>query len=403
MFVIPAMVRVGPTTAGDSGFTAPYARRMTLIGAARGVLDGEEVSDPWIETAGDVITATGAGRPPREPDIILPGLLLPGFVDQHCHGGGRGDFFAADEGEARTAAGIHLEHGTTTLVGSLVTAAPEPLLEQVRALVPLVADGVLAGIHLEGPWLSERMCGAHDPALLRDPDPAEIDSLVAAGEGSIVMATIAPELDGALSAVRQLVDLGVVAAVGHTHCSYERAEEAITAGATVATHLFNQMPAIHKRDAGAVVALLADPRVTVELIADGVHVDPRLIGFVVASIGPDRVAGVTDAMGAAGAPDGDYVIGQLGVTVADGVARLTDGGALAGSTLTMDRALLTLTAAGVGLADASRIVSGTPARAMGFVDRGSLVRGYRADLVTLDEGLTVTGVMRAGRWVRSPA
>lgn len=389
--------------AGDSAGGAPYARCMTLIRAPRGVVAGAEVADVWIETDGEVITATGTGQPPRGPDVALTGLVLPGFVDQHCHGGGRGDFFAADATAARTAARIHLERGTTTLVGSLVTAAPDALLDQVRALVPLVAEGVLAGIHLEGPWLSDRMCGAHDPALLRDPDPAEIAAVVGAGGGSVVMATIAPELDGALTAVRQLVDLGVVAAIGHTDCSYERAEEAIAAGATVATHLFNQMPPIHKRDAGAVVALLADPRVVVELIADGVHVDPRLIRFVVRSVGPDRVAGITDAMGAAGAPDGQYLIGRLDVTVSDGVARLTEGGALAGSTLTMDRAFRTLTDAGVGVADASRIVSSTPARAMGFADRGRLEPGFRADLVVLDDDRTVIGVMRAGRWEREPA
>lgn len=375
---------------------------MTLISAPRGVLAGAETGALWVEVTGESIAATGTGSPPREPDVELSGTMLPGFVDQHCHGGGTGDFFAADPDAARTAAEIHLAHGTTTLVGSLVTAAPQPLLDQVRALIPLVEQHVLAGIHLEGPWLSRHMCGAHDPALLRDPDPAEVQRVVAAGEGAIVMATIAPELDGALAAIRQLVDLGVVAAVGHTDCTYERAEEAIAAGATVATHLFNQMPAIHKRDAGAVVALLADPRVTVELIADGVHVDPRLIRFVVGSVGAERVAGVTDAMGAAGAPDGHYLIGKLDVTVADGVARLTDGGALAGSTLTMDRAFRTLVGAGVGVADASRIVSDTPARAMGFVERGRIERGFRADLVVLDEELTVTGVMRAGRWERDP-
>lgn len=375
---------------------------MTLISAPQGVLAATETDTLWVEVAGEVIVAAGTGHPPRNPDVEVAGVLLPGFVDQHCHGGGKGDFFAADPEAARTAAAVHLAHGTTTLVGSLVTAAPEPLLAQVRALVPLVEQQVLAGIHLEGPWLSRHMCGAHDPALLRDPDPAEVQRVIAAGDGAIVMVTIAPELDGALAAIRQLVDLGVVAAVGHTDCTYERAEEAIAAGATVATHLFNQMPAIHKRDAGAVVALLADPRVTVELIADGVHVDPRLIRFVVGSVGAQRVAGVTDAMGAAGAPDGHYLIGQLDVTVADGVARLTEGGALAGSTLTMDRALRTLRGAGIGLADASRIVSETPARAMGFVDRGRIEPGCRADLVVLDEDLTVTGVMRAGRWEREP-
>ncbi len=374
---------------------------MVLVQAARGVIDGMTVADPWLEISGDRIAAVGTGPPPREPDDTLAGTLLPGFVDQHCHGGNRGNFFAGDEAAARTGARLHLEHGTTTLVASLVTAAPDPLVQQVRCLVPLVAEGVFAGIHLEGPWLSDRMCGAHDPALLRDPDPAEIDSVLAAGDGAVVMVTLAPELSGALAAIRQFVAADVVVAVGHTHCDFDRAREAVAAGATVATHLFNQMPPIQKRDAGPVVALMGDPRVTVEMIADGVHLDPAIIDFVVGAVGPDRVSVITDAMGAAGAPDGDYLIGHLAVTVADGVARLTEGGALAGSTLTMDRALQTLVRdCGIDLATASRMLATTPARVMGFADRGRLESGCRADLVSLADDLTVTAVMQAGVWVR---
>jgi len=231
---------------------------------------------------------------------------------------------------------LHRRHGTTTLVASLVTASQPDLIEQIRALAPLVDDGTFAGIHLEGPWLSHHRCGAHDPALLRAPEPAEVAALIDAGGGRIIMATIAPELPGVIAAIEQMTAAGVVAAVGHTDCSADQARRAVDSGATVATHLLNQMPAIHKRAGGPVVALLDDPRVTVELIPDGVHVDPALIGFLVRSLGPDRVAAVTDAMGAAGAPDGDYRIGALDVVVSGGVANLAGGGPLAGSTLTMD-------------------------------------------------------------------
>ena len=374
---------------------------MTLIQAELGVLSGDLVEGAWVEVTDDRIAAVGSGSPPAEPDVLVTGAVLPGFIDQHCHGGAGSNFFAADAAEAQHAADLHLSHGTTTLVASLVTAAPDPLLQQVSALVPLVKKQVLAGIHLEGPWISELMCGAHDPELLRDPDPAEVSRLLAAGGGTILMATIAPERAGAMAAIRQLVAAGVVAAVGHTACDYTQAEEAIAAGATVATHLFNRMPPISHRDPGPIVALMGDPRVSVELIADGVHLDPSLIEVVVQAVGCERAAVITDAMAAAGSPDGDYVIGELEVEVIDGVARLRDGGALAGSSLTMDAALRVLVIeCGVELAEASTMLSGASARALGLADRGVLQRDHRADLVVVDDDLAVTAVMQAGTWVR---
>lgn len=391
---------VGPARQ-ESGTSSPYSRDMITVSASSAVIDGALVSDAWIQIEDADITGHGSGSVPLGGTVArVEGTVVPGFVDQHCHGGAQGDFFAADEQAALTAAAIHLRHGTTTQVASLVTATHEALMQQIGALVPLVADGVLAGIHLEGPWLSRDRCGAHDPQLLRPPSPTEIEELLAVGDGHIVMATLAPELPGAQAAIRQLVSEGVVAAVGHTGCTAEQAREAIAAGATVATHLFNQMPGIHKRDGGVVVALLDDPRVTVELIADGVHVDPAVIRFAVNAVGPARVAAVTDAMGAAGAPDGRYLIGALEVDVVDGVATLAGGGPLAGSTLTMDRAFRTLVSdCGLDLADASAVTATTPARAMGFTDRGSLQPGMRADLVVLDHRLEVSRVMRAGQWV----
>lgn len=377
---------------------------MAFVAAPIAVMNGAVVPDAWFRIEGGVIQEQGAGAPPSAGSVeVVEGLVVPGFVDQHCHGGDRGNFFAADETDARRGAAVHLRHGTTTLVASLVTATQDALLDQIAALGPLVDEQVLAGIHLEGPWLSSERCGAHDPALLRPPQAAEVAQLLAAAGGRIVMATVAPELPGADAAITQLVDAGVVAAVGHTGCSAGQAREAIDAGATVATHLFNQMPGIHKRDGGVVVALLDDAAVTVELIADGVHVDPAVIRFVVQAVGVERVAAVTDAMGAAGAPDGRYRIGALDVDVVDRVATLAGGGPLAGSTLTMDRAFRTLVNdCGLELAQASAVTSATPARAMGFEDRGSLEPGKRADLVVLDGDLQVEGVMQAGDWVSHP-
>lgn len=373
---------------------------MSMIGADAAVLGDELVSPAWIEVAGDQIVAAGVGPAPGAVDVSVSGTVVPGFVDQHCHGGNRGDFFAGRADAALVGAQLHRRHGTTTLVASLVTASQPDLIEQIRALAPLVDDGTFAGIHLEGPWLSHHRCGAHDPALLRAPEPAEVAALIDAGGGRIIMATVAPELPGAIAAIEQLTAAGVVAAVGHTDCSADQARRAVNSGATVATHLLNQMPAIHKRAGGPVVALLDDPRVTVELIPDGVHVDPALVGFLVRSLGPDRVAAVTDAMGAAGAPDGDYRIGALDVVVSGGVANLAGGGPLAGSTLTMDRALRTLVHdCGIPIEIASALTSRTPAAAMGLADRGRIAAGMRADLVVLEPTtLQLTQVMWAGQW-----
>lgn len=356
----------------------------------------------WVEVAGDRIAAVGAGVPSRPPDRDLgPVTVVPGFVDTHVHGGGGGSFSFADQ--AATAVSLHRRHGTTTLVASLVTEAPADLMGQVRELAEHVRDGLLAGIHLEGPWLAETRCGAHNPALLRDPDRAEISSLIEAGGGSIRMVTLAPERTGGLEAIRQVVDAGAVAAVGHTEATYPQARAAVDAGATVGTHLFNAMRPIHHREPGPVIALLEDPRVTVELIADGVHVDAALYRHVTRSAGPARVSLVTDAMAAAGMADGAYLIGPLAVTVAGGVSRLTGTDTIAGSTATMDQLFrFAITHSGLARDDALELAvlqcSMNPARALGLASP-ELRAGTFADLVVLDDDLAVTAVMRHGAWV----
>lgn len=256
-----------------------------------------------------------------------------GFFDMHVHGGGGASF--GDDPEANhTAAEWHRSHGTDGMLASLVTLAPDDLLNAVRVLASTAGTGGIAGIHLEGPWLSPRYAGAHDPRLLREPDLAELERLLDAGAGHIRMVTIAPELPGAIPAIELLVARGVVAAVGHTDATYEQTLQAISSGATVATHLFNAMRPIHHREPGPIPALLESPAVTIELIADGVHIHPAIYRTVLAAVGPDRIALVTDAMCAAGMPDGAYQLGQLPVTVAAGEARLPDG-TIAGSTASM--------------------------------------------------------------------
>jgi len=326
--------------------------------------------------------------------------VVPGFVDTHVHGGGGGSFSVAAQTAAAVA--LHRRHGTTTLVASLVTEAPDDLLKQVSDLVQQVGIGLIAGIHLEGPWLARERCGAHDPALLRDPDPAEIRRVLDAGGGTVRMVTLAPERAGGVDAIRQVTDAGVVAAVGHTEATYAQTRAAVDAGATVATHLFNAMRPIHHREPGPVIALVEDPRVTLEIITDGVHVDGALYRHITRSAGGDRVSLVTDAMAAAGMADGAYRIGPLDVDVCDGVAHLAGTDTIAGSTATMDRLFrFAVTHSELPRDEALQLAvrqsSINPARALGL-PRPDLRTGTPADLVVLDDDLAVSAVMRHGRW-----
>ncbi|WP_396930761.1 N-acetylglucosamine-6-phosphate deacetylase [Mycolicibacterium sp.] len=374
-----------------------------MLLTAQTLLTGRELLRPgWIEVSGTTVRALGAGAPPRPADRELV-TVVPGFVDTHVHGGGGVDFSAATASDSAAAVGLHRRHGTTTLVASLVSAGPAELLQQVEVLAGHARDGLFAGIHLEGPWLVVQRCGAHDPVLLRDPDPDEVDRLLQAGDGTIRMVTLAPERSGALAAIERIVGAGAVAAVGHTDATYEQTRAAISAGATVGTHLFNAMRPIHHREPGPVIALLEDPRVTVELIADGVHVHPALYRQVAHTTGPDRMSLITDAMAAAGVSDGRYQIGRMDVEVDDGVARLAGTSTIAGSTATMDRVFGFAVAHSALPRDEALLLavcqsSINPARALGLPSP-ELVPGARADLVALDDDLTVTDVLHGGAWV----
>ncbi|WP_411137605.1 N-acetylglucosamine-6-phosphate deacetylase [Streptomyces sp. C10] len=353
----------------------------------------------------------------RDPDLAegasgsvvdLTGhLIVPGFVDVHVHGGGGGSFSSADPEECLTVVETHRRHGTTSMVASTVTGELPDLARQAAVLAELVQQGELTGIHFEGPFISPHRCGAHQPELLRDPDPADVRKLLDAAHGTASMMTVAPELPGGLASVRLLADAGVIAAVGHTDSSYDATREAIDAGATVATHLFNAMPTLGHRAPGPVAALLEDERVTVELINDGTHLHPAVLQLAVREAGAERIAFITDAMGAAGMNDGMYPLGPMQVEVRDGVARISEGptaGSIAGSTLTLDRAFKrAVTLDGLTVDQAVQALSANPARLLGIDDRaGSLQTGKDADLVVLDTSYDVVGVMRRGEWLVRP-
>lgn len=363
-----------------------------------GVLDAG-----WLAVRDGRILAIGDGVAPDGPTMDVSGCwLVPGFVDIHCHGGGGEAFTSADPERVRKGAAAHRRHGTTTLLASLVSRPVEELVDQIAALAELVQEGLISGIHLEGPFLSAARCGAHNPAILRPPERSAVRKLIDAGSGTVRMVTLAPELEGAVDAVRQLVDNGVLAAIGHTDGTEAQVRPAVEAGATVATHLFNGMRPLHHREPGPIGALLDDERVTVELICDLVHLAPTTVRLAARHAGTGRTVLITDAIAAAGVGDGVYDVGGLEVRVVDGVPTLAGGAALAGSTLTMDAAFRNaVNACGLTISEAVRAASTRPAALLGLSDvTGELRAGLAADLVVLDAELRPREVMSKGEWVK---
>ncbi|MFD3452488.1 N-acetylglucosamine-6-phosphate deacetylase [Streptomyces sp. NPDC058691] len=393
--------------AAGLGSSLPGGDRLTaeptVLTGARVVLPDGVVDGGRVTVEGPSIVADDPGRPAAARDLSGH-WIVPGFVDIHVHGGGGASFSAARAEDVLTGVDTHRRHGTTTMVASTVTGELDDLARQAALLSELVEQGDLAGIHFEGPFISPHRCGAHKPSLLRDPDPSDVRKLIDAARGTAKMVTLAPELPGGLDSVRLLAEHGVIAAVGHTDAAYEATLEAIDAGATVATHLFNAMPTLLHRRPGPIAALLEDERVTVELINDGVHLHPAVLELAFRSAGADRVAFITDAMDAAGFGDGRYLLGPMEVDVTDGVARLVEGGSIAGSTLTLDTAFKrAVTVDRLPVTDAVRALSVNPARLLGAYDRvGSLEPGKDADLVVLNEAYDLVGVMRKGQWVVEP-
>lgn len=349
-----------------------------------------------------------AGSTPAGAEVVdlAPGhWVVPGFVDIHNHGGGGASFTSGTVDDVLKGVHTHRLHGTTTVVASTVTGEMDFLAQRAGLLSELAEQGDIAGIHFEGPFISPCRKGAHSEGLLRDPDPAEVRKLIDAARGRAKMLTLATELPGGIDSVRLLAEHGVIAAIGHTDATYEQTVEAIDAGATVATHLYNAMPGLGHRAPGPIAALLEDERITVELINDGTHLHPAAFELAFHRAGAARTALITDAMDAAGFGDGRYLLGPLEVEVLDSVARLVDGGSIAGSTLTLDRAFKrSVTVDKLPVQDVVRAISANPATLLGMYDRvGSLEPGKDADLVVLDAEFELRGVMRKGEWVVAPS
>jgi N-acetylglucosamine-6-phosphate deacetylase len=372
------------------------------------VTPGGVVHHAVIEIAGDRLVscepaAEVAGPEPEH----LAGWVVPGFVDVHVHGGGGFDYATEGPPGAIEARKFHAAHGTTSSLASLITAAPEVLCRQISAIADLVEDGYFDGIHLEGPFLSPAQRGAHERSLLRPPDAGTVDRLIAAGRGHLAMVTLAPELPEGTAAITRFVDAGVRVAVGHTDADRDATAAALDAGATVATHLFNAMRSVHHREPGPVPLLLTDPRVCVELIADSFHLHRDILRMAASAAGPDRVLLITDAMAAAGMPDGEFALGGREVRVRDGMARLVgkDGrpGPIAGSTLTMAEAFRTMTGITGSIEVAAAMAATNAARHLGLDGVGRIEAGGRADFCVVDENGALQRVMQAGRWLPESA
>jgi N-acetylglucosamine-6-phosphate deacetylase len=387
---------------------------MLLLTGGRVVTPSGVLDPGWIRLAGPVIDAVGSGDTREQPAVDLRGQwVLPGFVDLHVHGGGGTSFTEGTEDDARKAAAFHRGHGTTTMLASLVTAPLAELETRAALLADLADDGIIAGLHLEGPFLSPARRGAQDPRHMLAPDVAVFERLHAAARGHLRIITLAPELPGAAQLIEAATRAGVAVAVGHTDATAEITLAAIDAGATHATHLFNGMRPLHHREPGAVGALLDREEVTCEVIADGVHLHDIAIRLAARVKGPGRLALVSDAMAAAGMPDGSYQLGSMRVTVAGGVARLPEDpaqagapgqvGAIAGSTATLADVVRHAIAAGLPVPDAAAATSTTPARILGLGDRtGALRPGLAADLVVCDDDFRPRAVMRQGEWLAAP-
>lgn len=372
---------------------------LTLTNARVVTPDG--VHEGWLRVEDGRVAALGADHQvPGHTHDVGGRWVVPGLVDSHIHGGVGHGFPDADIEGARKTIAFNRARGVTSLIGSLVAASPEDTLAQVEVLAELCEAGELAGIHLEGPFIARSRCGAHDPDLLRDPDTAEFDRWLAAGRGHVRMITVAPELPGALDLIAAASSAGVVSAVGHTEATYEQTLAAFDRGATVATHLYNAMRPLGHRDPGPIAASLSDDRVTVELILDNVHVHPGAAQLVFDAAGAERVALVTDAMAATGLGDGEYTLGDLRVRVSGGEARLVETGAIASSTIVLPQAVRNaVEGLGVSVPEAVRSASSVPSNALGLSDAGRIEAGARADLVVLDEDLSVAEVMYRGSWI----
>ena len=408
------------TSSGSGGGPGEASGTEVLL-ARRLLLEDRLVADGWVQLRGGRIAEVGVGPSPAAPTRRLPdGVLAPGLVDAQLNGAFGTDLVAADDAEWHRIRAELPRTGVTAFVPTFITAPVSALtsaLHRARGRVGVPDRGTVPtgapagarvlGIHLEGPFLAVSRRGAHDRRHLTDPSPASIGQLLAAGGGALLYVTLAPERDGALAAIHQLVEAGVRVAIGHTDADDGRTLAAVAAGATLLTHLYNAQRPFGHRDAGVVGVALSDPRLTCGLIVDLEHVVPTAVRLAFAAAS-GRIMLVTDAIAALGAPPGTYTLGGQPARTRAGAAPVRADGTLAGSTLRLDAAVANTIACGIDPAVALTAATRVPADALGAPDLGRLAPGAAADLVWLDGSWTarttwVGGEVLAGAGHLPPA
>ena len=381
----------------------------TLIHAGRACTPTSEISDAGILIREDVIEAIG----PRS-GLSLPAgatelnatekTAIPGFIDIHIHGAGGRDVMEGDGDALGVVTRKVVEFGTTSLLATTVTAAPDATIRATAAISLYITQQHAAkesraevlGIHFEGPFISKERRGVHPVEWIQPPSQDLLNRFLQAAEGKARLITIAPEVLGAAACIKAAHEAGLVVSVGHTDANYEQTRNAIAHGARSATHTYNAMRPFTHRDPGVIGAVLTSPEINAELIADGVHVEEGAMKLLLKAKGYERVTLVSDGLSATGMPDGKYMLGGFEVTVTNGVCR-NAAGILAGSTLTLDRALRNIVNLGVPLADAVRMLTLNPASLLGVeFKKGSLRVGADADVLLLDQSLRVTDVWARG-------
>jgi N-acetylglucosamine-6-phosphate deacetylase len=381
----------------------------TLLHVGKAITPQGEISDAGILVRDGEIEAVG----PRS-GLEVPGgaeeiraeeyTAIPGFVDVHIHGAGGHDVMEASESALSTITARLAEFGTTSILATTVTASVDETCRAVEGISKYIsgqhqtdrAHAEILGIHFEGPFLNRERRGVHPAEWLQQPSAELLQRFLHAASGNARILTIAPELMGAMPCIDAARSLGMVVSIGHTDATYEQARVAVAHGAHQATHVYNAMRPFTHRDPGVIGAVLTTPEVTAELIADGVHVDEVAMKILLQAKGPERVILISDGLSATGMPDGKYMLGGMELTVSAGVCRNAEG-TLAGSTLTLDRALRNVMKLGVPLSDAVRMLTLNPATLLGIeFKKGALRMGADADIVLLNESLEIARVWARG-------
>ena len=384
----------------------------TLFHVRRAITPKGEIEDAGILVRDGVIEFVG----PRS-EIALPSgseevnanelTAIPGFVDVHIHGAGGRDVMEADDSALATITGRLAKFGTTSLLATTVTASADDTCRAVEGISKFIsrqyqtteARAEILGIHFEGPFISKARRGAQPGEFIQQPSAETLQRFLQAASGNARIMTMAPELLGAMPCIDAARSLGLVVSIGHTDATYEQARAAVAHGARHATHVYNAMRPFSHRDPGVIGAVLTTPEVTAELIADGVHVDEIAMKLLLKAKGAEGVILISDGISATGMPDGKYMLGGIEVTMTGGICRTAEGN-LAGSTLTLDRALRNIVNLGIPLADAVRMLTLNPATLLSIeFKKGALRTGADADIILLNDSLEITNVWARGSLV----